>query len=571
MIKVFWLAFVFSMACSLGQAQSYPQDYFQSPLPAPLVLSGTFGELRGNHFHSGIDLKTKGKVGMPILAIADGYVSRVKVSPYGFGRALYVVHPNGYTSVYAHLKSFAPEIEAYLKNQQQRKQKNEVNLFPDAGKFAFSKGDTIAFSGNSGGSGGPHLHFEIRDTRTEKIINPLLFGYEIEDTRHPSLGDLMVYEFEEQELVSSESYKLLDRGEGQYALAGNSTLEVNYLPAFGIEAFDRQNGAWNKNGVYRIELFLNDELCYDFKMETFAFAETRYINSHIDYGLKDCCRKTVNRLYLEPNNQLSVYQTTPKMNLPQLPIDSAKEVYIRVSDAAENQSEVRFTVKRTAPLNELPQVDASLPLFAYNQTNFFKKEQIELSMPAGALYRDVYFEYSRSKACADCLSEIHQVGFSTIPVQKYFTLKLKASAVPPKVDPSKLCVVSLREGNIVDYEGGTYKNGWVSTRTRQFGQFALAADSTPPDLRPLNFKSGSTVSSRIDLLTLKVSDNLSGVEKYNAYVNDSWTRLYFDAKNDELQLREEDLPDEPGTYTLKLVVEDDRENQTIQSYKIIRP
>jgi murein DD-endopeptidase MepM/ murein hydrolase activator NlpD len=555
---------------SSAWGQSYPQDYFGPPLKNKLILSGTFGELRSNHFHSGIDLKTKGKTGLPVLAIAQGYVSRIKVSPYGFGRALYVVHPNGYTSVYAHLQRFSPEVEEYLKKEQQRRQKNSVNLYPPAGKFNFTKGQTIAYSGNSGGSGGPHLHFEIRDTRTEKIINPLLFGYKIADTRHPSLKSLMVYEFKGEDLVSSQNLKILEKGNGRYVLAGNPLVAVNELPAFGIETFDRQDDAWNKNGVFKIELYLNDELCYNFTMETFAFAETRYINSHIDYGYKNCCQKTVNRLYLQPNNQLSVYQSTPKMKLPQLPVDSSMEVLIRVSDVAENVSELRFTVKRKEILPPVKSAPVDLPLFRYRQSNFFKSKSLELSLPAGAFYQDVFFENRQVNSCAACLSPVEQVGYASTPVHKYFTLKIKAGAQAAQVPKSKLCLVSVKEGAIVDYEGGTYQKGWVSARTRQFGQFALAADTLAPTLQALNFKEGGVVSSAAGLLKLKVYDDLSGVENYQAWVNGNWVRLYFDAKNNQLQLRTDDLPAKPGALTLKIEVSDDKNNKTVQSFKLTR-
>jgi hypothetical protein len=493
------------------------------------------------------------------------------VSPYGFGRALYINHPNGYTSVYAHLKNFSPQIEAYVKEQQYAKEQNEVDLFPVASAFTFTKGAVIANAGNSGGSGGPHLHFELRNTRSEKIINPLLFGYKIDDTRAPSLASLVVYEFAEDDLVSSESLEILDQGDGQYALAGNATLEVTQLPAFGLQTFDRQDDAWNKNGVYRIELYLNEELCYDFKMETFAFAESRYINSHIDFGLKDCCRKTVNKLYLDPYNELSVYAGTPKINLPQLAIDSTAQVRIRVSDVAQNTSELTFAVKRVKALNELPQEPVSLPLFFAGQSNSFKSEQLEVTLPAKALYRDVFFEHQKSEACPSCLSDVQQVGSSAIPVHQYYQLKLKPSKLIASIPTSKYCIISLKDGAVADYEGGTYSGGWVSARTRQFGDFAVSFDTLAPTIAPINFKNGSTLSGTLSQLKIKIDDDLSGIEKYNAYINDEWLRLYFDAKTRTLTISNEDLPTAAGNYTLKLVVEDDKQNQNTETYKIIRP
>ena len=212
--------------------KKYPKEDFISPLNIPLILSGTFGELRTNHFHSGIDIKTQGKEGLPVIAIADGEIVRIKVSPYGFGNALYLKHKNGYTSVYAHLRSFNPDIQNYVRSQQYIKKSFSVDLFPYSGSFNFKQGDTIALSGNSGGSGGPHLHFEIRDTRTEKIINPLYF-YDVEDSRKPELQDLQFYDFDKGVLKESKKYNLLKSANGNYHLAGSGIIEVKFEPSIG--------------------------------------------------------------------------------------------------------------------------------------------------------------------------------------------------------------------------------------------------------------------------------------------------------------------------------------------------
>ncbi len=552
-------------------SQKYPQDYFRSPLEIPLVLSGTFGELRTNHFHSGMDIKTQGREGQRVVAIAEGTVVRIKVSPYGFGNALYVRHPNGYTSVYAHLQRYNDEIQAYVLENQYQNESFAVELFPPAGKFQYEQGDLLALSGNSGGSGGPHLHFEIRDTRTENIINPLLFGFDVKDDIAPLLYNMEIYQFEDNQLVSSDTRNLVGAGGNTYGLAGDDLIIVQNPPAFGITTYDKLNGAANKNGIYSIKMWISGEPYYDYQMETFAFAETRYINSHIDYGLKQCCRRNVNKLYIEPGNQLSTYSIKEKMKLPDLVPDSIYEVKIAVNDVAGNVSELLFNLKYEPQPQEELAADEEVPasVFRYGQSNYFTNNHINMVLPEGALYDDVYFEYERKAPCASCYSYIHQVAAREIPVQKYYTLKIKPDATYDG-DRSKLCIASFRNGNMDDYEGGRWENGYVVAHTRQFGEFAIYADDTPPQVSALNFSDGSTLSKSARL-RFKITDNFSGIKSYRGEVDGEWVLFQYDAKSRLLYADVAEWPVESGSKTLTMAVTDERGNRTEKSYKIVLP
>jgi len=205
-------------ASSLAQS-NIPKDYFGKPLDIPLILSGSFGELRSNHFHSGLDIKTQQRTGLPVYAPADGYVSRIKVGHYGYGKALYIKHPNGYSTVYAHLERYAGKIQDYVKKQQYRKESYEIELFPKADLLPVYKGDLIGYSGNTGSSGGPHLHFEIRDA-SSRPMNPMLFGLDVPDTRRPLLNSVMVYPVGDSAHVdqrrSRKRLKLTPLGNGSY-------------------------------------------------------------------------------------------------------------------------------------------------------------------------------------------------------------------------------------------------------------------------------------------------------------------------------------------------------------------
>ncbi len=550
-----------------GQNNSYPKDYFSSPLEIPMYLSGTFGELRSNHFHSGIDIKTEGDVGLKVLAAANGVVSRIKVSPYGFGKAIYITHSNGYITVYAHLQRFNDKIKEYVRNEQYCRQTFALELFPSPSIFPVKKGELIAFSGNSGGSKGPHLHFEIRDSKMGKIINPLLFGFNIEDREKPNLQGLKVYNFSGGELVNVQSLRLLETSPGTYRLMRNDTIEVSRSPAFGILTYDRLTRSSNKNGVYSIKMWIRGKLHYDFKMETFSFNETRYINSHIGYGQHICCQKMINKLYIEPGNKLSVYNKGEPMNLPILEKDSIYDIRIQVSDIAGNISELVFNV-----VNSKQQIlgfeteQTMLPIFKYNQPNFFKKSKIELIFPENALYKNIFFEHKEIDPCDKCLSAIHQVGFEEIPVHLYYTLKIKPF-LSYKGDFSKLAIASFKDDGTADYKGGKYKDGFVSTYTRQFGKFAVVVDTTSPKVVSLNFSNGTNISS-LSLLKVKITDDLSGINKYTPTLDDKWVLMEYDAKNDLLILDTSILEIEAGKHTLKLLVEDKKKNTTSVSYSL---
>ncbi len=560
-------SFFFFLTFFVAVAQkNYPQNYFASPLTVPLYLSGTFGELRGNHFHSGIDIKTQGREGLPVLAAADGDVYRVKISPYGFGNALYISHANGYNSVYAHLQGFHPKIEAYIRKAQYEQERFDVEVFPSRGVFAFKQGDTIAFSGNSGGSGGPHLHFEIRNARNENIINPLLFGLEVADNIPPKLNYLQVYTFTGKELESSEQRRVLKQSDGTYSLSGDNLVEFTDGIAFGVNTYDNLNGAPNNNGPFKIALAIDDVPEYQFTTETFAFDETRYINSHIDYPRKQCCRQVINRLYIEPGNQLSMYGKTDKMNVFTDAGDSAHPVSIEISDVAGNVTKLKFLIKKVKGFESTEKMETAvlagnMSKFLYAQNNFFKNDDVQFALPEGALYNDVLFEYSEENNCSECVTQTYVLGDIGIPVQKYYTLKIK---IPERLrgNTEKLCLVSVRSnGNIADFEGSRWEDGYITARTRQLGGFALARDTKPPTLKAINVYEGKDVSRQANI-KCSISDNLSGVEEYRATVDGKWVLMNYDAKNNVLILDLEKEQISEGSKEFLLIAKDKLGNES---------
>ena len=320
-----------------------PKGYFDKPINGTIRLSGTFGELRPNHFHSGIDIKPTIKgAGQAVLAAAEGYVFRVKVQPGGYGNALYLKHPNGYVTVYAHLQSFNPEIEEYIKNYQYQKKTFSVNLYPGKEKFVFQKGEEIAKLGNSGGSSGPHLHFEIR--KGTKPMNPLLFDLPFEDYESPQMHELKIYHLnDKKETIGTETFKLSARGNDYRTNSDTLTIGA-WRVGLALKVYDRMTGVTNWNGIYKLSMLVNDTMSYEFRMDDFGFDETRYINAHLDYAEQVEKKSYFNRCFLLPGNKLSIYNQKPEGILP-LYKNKPTKVTLIAEDINENKTSLTFFLK----------------------------------------------------------------------------------------------------------------------------------------------------------------------------------------------------------------------------------
>jgi hypothetical protein len=301
------------------------------PVDIPIFLAGNFAELRSGHFHAGIDIKTRGHEGYKIYAVQKGYVSRIKVAPDGYGQSVYITHPDGYTSVYGHLREFNIQIGRYVRKAQYEKESFAVDLFLNPDEIPVNKGDVIGLSGNSGSSGGPHLHFEIRDTRSARPMNGLFLGYKIEDNLPPLMFNLYVYPYGDASEVKGKNKKAtitLNPAKGKYKPDGPDTIEVSGTIGLGIKADDFLNGSSNRCGVYRFNLFQEDSLCFEMQFDGFSFAETHYVSSMLDYAEYVQNNVKAYKLYIEPNNKLSVYKSFQQNGLLKIAEDSIKKITI---------------------------------------------------------------------------------------------------------------------------------------------------------------------------------------------------------------------------------------------------
>jgi hypothetical protein len=503
------LIFTALVSFTTSSKKSYPKDYFRSPVNNIVRLSGTFGELRPNHLHAGIDIKSEdGSVGQPIFSAANGYVSRIKVQAGGYGKVLYINHPNGYTTVYAHLKNFTKEVEDYVKEKQYQRQSFEVDLFPQAKQFSFEKGEQLGKMGITGSSQGPHLHFEIRDTRTEKPVNPLLFGFDVTDKRPPVINGLKVYYLnDKKETIQSKSFKLRKIG-NTYKVSGDTLSLGAWRVGFGVKAYDHMTGVSNWNGVYSINMLQDDKPVYNFEMETFSFGETRYINAHLDYEERVTKRSYFNRCYLLPGNKLSIYDDKLKEGVIDLFAGKARKISIGVKDLKGNETTLEFWVKRSdVKKKEEAAFNYFLP---YTEENIIKTDELQLFFPKGTLYNNLYMKYNESKdASSNVYSSIHQIHDMKTPVHRYFDISIKPTNLPPELK-DKAYIAYCGENNQMANCGGKWKDGMLKTKTRSLGDYCIMVDKNPPKITPIRFNPNMAGYSR---MTFKIKDDIPTMGK----------------------------------------------------------
>ena len=537
--------------------KQYPLNFFSSPLHIPLYLAGTFGELRNNHFHSGVDIRTQEKEGFVVYAPANGYVSRIKVSAWGFGNALYITHPNGYVTVYGHLKAYNPIITAYLRKVQYEKESFEQDLAVPKYKIKIKKGDTIAITGNTGGSEGPHLHYEIRDEKTEKPINPLLFGLKVEDTLLPVIQSIKFY----TENSLHDNVFEVKKKDNTYSLKSKDTISVTNRFSVGIATYDVISNSTSKKGIYQLELYLDSLLYYKHSLESFSFTESRFINCLVNY--RDYIKTGVKyqQTKILPGNKLSIYNKHINNGWIELKDQVVHKITYNVLDVNGNCSILAFYVRIDSALTKiqtppLPLADSNLHI-SCNKVDSFSTDEVRVYFPADALYEDLVMKYKVSEAPAKYYSKFHEINDIYTPLHRYITLSIKADTVADSLQP-KLLIVRMKEDNSIVAEGGRYENGFIKTNINNFGKFAVLMDTVPPLIKPLNFKDKKNVG-KLKTLEIKITDNLSGIAKYKAFLNGKWILMEFDGKSSILTYTIDERM-QPGSNQLKIVAEDSRQN-----------
>lgn len=535
----------------------YPLTDFRQPLDiVPPALAGSFGELRANHFHSGIDFRTNQRIGYPVYATADGYISRLRVQNSGFGLALYIVHPNGFTSVYGHLSRFSPKIAQQVKAIQYKNKSYEIDEFPNADLLPVRKGEIIAYSGNTGSSGGPHLHFELRDSKTEATINPQLLGIEIPDDIPPVIYSMYVYRLNGKPFneFTPKQYFQVVGGHGKYSLNKVSTIHLSGEVGFGLITTDKHNGLSGLNGVYSIQLELDGALVYTSALERFSFENSKAINSHIDYPAFLNLKKSIQKSFVDPGNPLQIYSNL--VNNGRINFNDGKLHSIRyiVTDSKGNKSTLQFNVLADPKAVINTPASPEGILFTYNKTNEYNSDEVKIILPKGTLYNDLNFMYKKlPKPAINAFSAVHQVQNGQTPLHTGFEIWIKADSSLSKYQNKALIVNSSRAS-----QGGYFENGYVKAKPRSFGSFFIAIDTIAPNIVPVNIAPGKNMSES-SKISFRISDNLSGIKSFNGYIDGKWILMEFDTKSASLW-HTFDERTAPGKHSFELLVEDMKGN-----------
>jgi hypothetical protein len=531
-----------------------PQNYFDYPLKIPTELSGTFGELRNNHFHAGLDIRTQQREGIPVYAAADGFVNRIRVAHFGYGKALYIQHPNGYSTVYAHLQRYHGAIEDFVKQTQYANESYEIQVYPTAGQLPVKKGDLIGYTGNTGSSGGPHLHFEIRDAAS-RPMNPKLFGINVEDTRDPLINSVFVYPIGDDSHANQnqnqQQLRLIPQTDGNFVaekITAYGTL------GFGISAIDQQNAANNRNGVFRIQTKFNGENSLDILFDRISFDETRYINRFTDYAYFKERKTRIQKLFIERNNPLSIFKSSKNNGYVSV-LDDLNSVYtIFVSDFNGN------TVRITVPIE-----GKKLPILTSKTTiehNHFVSARegativegkFTIYIPPRSLYDDAFLNIT---AEGNTL-KFHQ---DNIPLHANVTISVDVSNFEA-ADMDKVFIGKLNFRGQPNYSSTTRSGNVLSTNVREFGNYGLGIDSIPPVITPINFSNGKWISNN-QTLQIKIEDALSGIKSYRATINGKWILMEYEYKNNTLTYHFSDNVISESENNLKLIVTDNVGNSS---------
>jgi len=549
-ISIFFLFSVFVFA-----QEEYPKDAFRSPMDIPIILAGNFGELRSNHFHSGIDIKTKQREGLPIYAIGDGNVTRIKISHWGYGKTLYVTHPNGYTSVYAHLQKFAPKIEAYIKKNQYKKKTYEIQTFPNDDELKLSKGEIIAYSGNTGGSSGPHLHFEIRNSINKKPTNPLFYGLEVKDTTKPTLLNVYGYSLTANSQInhSNKKVKINFSKQKDGSFLADEIHAIGTI-GFGIYGYDTQGMAANKNGIYAIRQTVNGKIYTDLNFKTFSFSESKYINTLIDYEHFGVYGQRILKCFKTDGNKLNIYNTLYNNGKITIKEGLFYNVVILLKDLENNITKIIIPVEGKKQELKIEKQELKTPNYVVaKKPNNYDLEGAKVYFPANTFYEDFYIDLKKGK---DTVT-IHK---STVPIRKKYTITFNTSKYSVK-ERKHLFIARLNK-NLNPRYSETYRRGDIfSTKTKKLGTYALAKDTVAPIIRAKNFKDKQWLNN-YQYLSLKITDDLSGINTYNATINGEWVLTEYEPKKNTITYNFDDKILNKKEYNLKVIVTDNVGNSS---------
>ncbi|HEU4573606.1 MAG TPA: M23 family metallopeptidase [Chitinophagaceae bacterium] len=557
-----WMLF-FSFRIN-AQLPAYPKGYFRNPLAIPMSLVSNFGELRPNHWHMGLDIRTNHRVNQPVYAAADGYIAKIRVEPFGFGQAIFINHPNGLTTVYGHLNKFFPALQRYVIGQQyqQASWPVEVNFSP--GQFPVKKGQFIAYSGNTGGSQGPHLHFEIRDTKTTRCLNPLLFGFPVADQVPPILARLAVYDrrlsvYEQ----SPKLFSLLKTG-SVYHIKGQQVIKTDLDKlSFAIQAFDRLSGSTNPIGIYAAKLFIDEKPVLGFAIDSIDYNESRDINAQIDYKYHANGGVYLQHLSQLPGDHSRVYEHISGDGVLTLSDAAVHAIRIEVKDAYLNTSTLAFNIQFDPALAASRPGDRPQQQFYPGYVNVWEQPDFELYLPENALYdtiQPVYYRWEEQTPGA--VSALHQFSDAAIPVHGSFSVRIKP-VLPtiPAAWKEKLLIKNTGK-KTSSVQKAVWQNGWLTASFSSFGSYQAFVDTIPPVINSLG--SGDTVNLGNRTAIVFTPKDDFGIAGFRAELDGEWLMFTNDKGRSWIYRMDERCS--YGVHRLKVRVTDLAGNETVKTW-----
>ncbi len=567
LIRSLFFCLLLSLRCAAQEFPDihYPKSYFRDPLDVPIKLAANFGELRANHYHMGLDIRTEQRENLPVYAAADGYISRVKVEPFGFGQAIYITHPNGYTTLYAHLNAFAPALAAYVKQQQYQLSSWKVFLMLPPELFPVKKGSLIAYSGNMGGSQGPHLHFEIRRSRDDVNVNPMLFGLPIPDNKPPVIRRLALYD-RSLSTYDQSPVPVPIRVKGQQI---SSVAPVIYSRSaevgFGITAFDSQTGSNNPNGLFEAVVFDNGQPVSGFEMDGISYAETRDINAHIDYKTKSSGGGYYQLLFPLPGYLHSIYRSFRPDGVIDLHDGLVHDILIRVRDADGNQTELRTKIQYRTGSSSLIPTDGKR--FYPLRADGFETADCRFQLGATALYDSVripYVGYTVDRP--GVVSRLYTIGKTFVPVRDSLLVKLKPN-LPLAQEQKSHVVMQWFDTDRTDVKQVKWEGEWASASFRDFGNFQLIVDETGPVIGFPGEAEGANLSHANRLL-VTASDNFGKLHSFSAMLDGRWLLFTNDKERAFIYVFDEHCPS--GAHELVVEAVDEAGNKSSRTLNFTR-
>jgi hypothetical protein len=562
--------FLLLLSYSRIQAQStgvFPQQYFRNPLGIPIELSANFGEVRKDHFHMGLDIRTRQRVNLPVYAAADGYITRISIQRYGYGKAIYIQHPDGYTTVYGHLNGFYDTLDHYIVQKQYKEEQWEQDFSLPAGQFPVAKGQFIAWSGNTGSSGGPHLHFEIRESRTGNNLNPLLFGMGVTDDIAPVLHGLYWYDRRYSTYQGGAKRIPVTGAKGSYTVNGGDTVRIGSPRiSFAVRAEDRTNSSSFLFGIYEAALWLDDSLRCNFQINNFTYPDSRYVNGSIDYNVFQQTGQGIQHLSQLPGNRLSVYSTDKARGIISFTDTLPHTVRMLLRDVSGNSTVVQFAVKYDpAPEENLffTMNSVAVPPAKAHQ---IKEQQVDASFSESAFYDTVPFVLSeqpwRSWPAGSSAVGLHN---ATIPVHDNYTVQL----------PLRSDMNAYADRLLMQLESGRYKlvqkarpaaPGWYKAGFNRLGTVQLIADTIAPTIATYGWKNGQVFTNQTNL-HVRCSDNQGEVQQFRALLDGQWL-LFTHSTSDYIYTFDEHCG--IGSHIITVSVQDVAGNTTIKEFQFTK-